>query len=177
MDTGSISGDQYDWSETQSRTVLATARAAWRRNNTGITGRCKQCELARWMSQLFLLYSLVLCSPAAQQRGWASWRWTVSRWKRADSPRESRGCSLELVGTLAPPSYPCTHVRLSPNGATPVWIYYYLFFLFLCIPGGISSWRLNPDSESKEVNSKSSHSSLIMPARWDSRRQMWTGAD
>lgn len=33
---------------------------------------CKRCKLARWMSQLFLLKSLVHCSPAAR-------RWQVSR--------------------------------------------------------------------------------------------------
>lgn len=62
-------------------------------------------------------------------------------------------------------------IRLPPCEAPPV------FFFKIRILAGISSWRLNPDSESKEVDSKSFHSPLIMPARWDSRRQTWTGED
>lgn len=54
--------------------------------------------------------------------------------------------------------------------------FFFLSFLFLFIrnQGGISSRRLNPDSESDEVNPESSLSPLIMPARWDSRRQTRT---
>lgn len=51
---------------------------------------------------------------------------------------------------------------------------FYLFFYSSVFRGGISSRRLNPDSESDEVNPESSLSPLIMPARWDSRRQTWT---
>lgn len=124
-------------------TILATARAAplpgldaSRSHKPRITAGCKECKRARWMSQLFLLYSLAHCSAAAGQPspgegGQADNGWPPQTPGRARSRFVVVGgggslCRLPgLVRVLAPPSRPSARVGLSPCLALRV-----VFFFF-----------------------------------------------
>lgn len=76
LDTGSISGDQYDWSETARGPAWPQPEPPSPRagcsNKPGITAAWKECKLERWMSQLFLLYRATLLEAEG-----------ISWWRRA----------------------------------------------------------------------------------------------